>query len=131
MTPGVPGRCNGQEPWRKDWRTPRPGSGGPDVADDDDIGHRNVDHRPGPGAEQVADHVEHESARCVRLCGKVELSSHVDVEAEPEVLVEASRQVEREVAAAFPDGTVRVRFLLDGPARQPRTRRTTAIAVQE
>lgn len=61
----------------------------------------------------------------------VELSGHVELEAEPDVLVQASQQVEREVAAAFPDGTVRVRFLLDGPARQPRTRRTTAIAVQE
>jgi hypothetical protein len=61
----------------------------------------------------------------------VELSAHVDLEAEPETLVQASQQVEREVASAFPDGTVRVRFLLDGPARQPRTRRSTTIAVQE
>jgi hypothetical protein len=61
----------------------------------------------------------------------VELSAHVEVEAEAEALVQAADQVEREVAEAFPDDAVRVRFLLQGPARQPRTRRTTEIAVQE
>lgn len=61
----------------------------------------------------------------------VELSGHVEVEAEAAALVQAAVQVEREVAVAFPDGAVRVRFLLHGPARQPRTRRTTEIAVQE
>lgn len=61
----------------------------------------------------------------------VELSGHVEVEADADALVAATTQVEHEVAAAFPDGAVRVRFLLHGPARQPRTRRTTEIAVQE
>lgn len=61
----------------------------------------------------------------------VELSGHVEVEAEAAALVQAATDVEREVAAAFPDGAVRVRFLLHGPARQPRTRRTTEITVQE
>jgi hypothetical protein len=61
----------------------------------------------------------------------VELSAHVEVEADAESLVRAAADVEREVAAAFPGGAVRVRFLLHGPARQPRTRRTTEIAVQE
>jgi hypothetical protein len=61
----------------------------------------------------------------------VELTANVEVEADAEALVHAAAQVEREVAEAFPEGAVRVRFLLSGPARQPRTRRTTDIAVQE
>ena len=60
----------------------------------------------------------------------VELSAHVEVEADAEALVQAAGQLEREVAEAFPDDAVRVRFLLDGPARQRRTRRTTDIAVE-
>lgn len=60
----------------------------------------------------------------------VELTAHVEVEAEAEALVRAAAQVEREVAEAFPDHAVRVRFVLSGPARQPRTRRTTDIAVE-
>lgn len=59
----------------------------------------------------------------------VELSGNVEVEADSEALVHAATQVEREVADAFPDGAVRVRFLVGGPARQPRTRRTTDISV--
>ena len=60
----------------------------------------------------------------------VELTAHVEVEAEADALVHAAAQVEREVAEAFPDNAVRVRFVLSGPARQPRTRRTTDIAVE-
>lgn len=60
----------------------------------------------------------------------VELTAHVEVEAEADALVHAAGQVEREVAEAFPDHAVRVRFVLQGPARQPRTRRTTDIAVE-
>lgn len=60
----------------------------------------------------------------------VELSAHVEVEADADALVQASEQVEREVTEAFADHAVRVRFLLQGPARQPRTRRTTDIAVE-
>lgn len=60
----------------------------------------------------------------------VELTAHVEVEAEADALVQAAAQVEREVAEAFPDHAVRVRFVLSGPARQPRTRRTTEIAVE-
>src|SRR6478735_5605241 len=60
----------------------------------------------------------------------VELSAHVEVEADAEALVQAASQLEREVAEAFPDDAVRVRLLLDGPARQRRTRRTTDIAVE-
>lgn len=60
----------------------------------------------------------------------VELTAHVEVEAEADALVQAAGQIEREVAEAFPDHAVRVRFVLSGPARQPRTRRTTDIAVE-
>jgi hypothetical protein len=59
----------------------------------------------------------------------VELIGHVDVEAEAEALLEGTEQLETEVERAFPDGSIRVRFLLQGPGRQPRTRRTTDIAV--
>ncbi len=59
----------------------------------------------------------------------VELIGHVDVEAEADALLEGTERLETEVEQAFPDGSVRVRFLLQGPGRQPRTRRTTDIAV--
>ena len=58
------------------------------------------------------------------------LSGHVELEAEVADIVDAADQVERELAEAFPDLDVRVRFLLEGPARQPRTRRSTEITVQ-
>lgn len=61
----------------------------------------------------------------------VEVTAHVEVEAEADALVRAADQLEREVAEAFDDQSVRVRLLLRGPARQPRTRRTTDIAVVE
>lgn len=61
----------------------------------------------------------------------VVLTGHVDLEADATTLVDAAAQVEREVAEAFPGGEVRVRFLLEGPARQRRTRRSTDIAVEE
>lgn len=59
------------------------------------------------------------------------LTGHVDIEADPADLVEATRRLESEVTDAFPDGEVRVRFLVEGPARQPRTRRSTDITVDE
>lgn len=59
------------------------------------------------------------------------LTGHVEVEADPADLVAGTAQVEREVAGAFPEGEVRVRFLLEGTVRQPRTRRSTTIAVDE
>lgn len=61
----------------------------------------------------------------------VVLTGHVELEADASDLVEGSAQLEREVAEAFPEGEVRLRLLLDGPARQPRTRRSTDIAVDE
>ena len=60
----------------------------------------------------------------------VVLSGHVELEADVADILEAADQVEREVVEAFPDLEVRVRFLLEGPSRQPRTRRSTEIAVQ-
>ncbi len=60
----------------------------------------------------------------------VVLSGHVELEADVADILDAADQVEREVAEAFPDLDVRVRFLLEGPSRQPRTRRSTEIAVQ-
>lgn len=60
----------------------------------------------------------------------VELIGHVDVEADAEALIEGTERVETEVERAFPDGNVRVRFLLQGPGRQRRTRRTTDITVE-
>ena len=59
------------------------------------------------------------------------LTGHVELEADPADILDAAAQVEREVVEAFPDLDVRVRFLLEGPSRQPRTRRTTEIAVEE
>lgn len=59
----------------------------------------------------------------------VELIGHVDVEADADALLEGTERLETEVEQAFPDGSVRVRFLLQGPGRQPRTRRTTDITV--
>ncbi|MCF6377112.1 hypothetical protein L2K70_05825 [Nocardioides KLBMP 9356] len=59
------------------------------------------------------------------------LTGHVELEADAADILEGTAQVEREVAEAFPDLDVRVRFLLDGPARQPRTRRSTEITVAE
>lgn len=59
----------------------------------------------------------------------VELVGHVDVEADADALLAGTEQLETEVEQAFPDGSVRVRFLLQGPGRQPRTRRTTDITV--
>jgi hypothetical protein len=59
----------------------------------------------------------------------IELVGHVDVEAEAEALLQGTEQVETEVEQAFPDGSVRIRFLLQGPTRQRRTRRTTDITV--
>ncbi|MBS2937374.1 hypothetical protein KDN32_06440 [Nocardioides sp. J2M5] len=59
----------------------------------------------------------------------VELVGHVDVEADADALLVGTEQLETEVEQAFPDGSVRVRFLLQGPGRQPRTRRTTDITV--
>ncbi|RYC12912.1 hypothetical protein [Nocardioides zhouii] len=61
----------------------------------------------------------------------VVLSGHVELEADVAAILDATAQVEREVVEAFPDLDVRVRFLLEGPARQPRTRKSTEIAVQE
>ena len=59
------------------------------------------------------------------------LTGHVELEADAADILDAAAQVEREVVEAFPDLDVRVRFLLEGPSRQPRTRRTTEIAVEE
>lgn len=59
----------------------------------------------------------------------VELVGHVDVEADADALLAGTERLETEVEQAFPDGSVRVRFLLQGPGRQPRTRRTTDITV--
>ena len=59
------------------------------------------------------------------------LTGHVEPEADVADILDASAQVEREVVEAFPDLDVRMRFLLEGPSRQPRTRRTTEIAVEE
>lgn len=59
------------------------------------------------------------------------LTGHVELEADAVDILDAAAQVEREVVEAFPDLDVRVRFLLEGPSRQPRTRRTTEIAVEE
>ena len=61
----------------------------------------------------------------------VVLTGHVEIEADAADVLDAAAQVEREVVEAFPDLDVRVRFLLEGPSRQPRTRRTTEIAVEE
>ena len=58
------------------------------------------------------------------------LTGHVELEADAVDILDAAAQVEREVVEAFPDLDVRVRFLLEGPSRQPRTRRTTEIAVR-
>ncbi|MBL0747302.1 hypothetical protein [Nocardioides baculatus] len=59
------------------------------------------------------------------------LSGHVELEADAADILDAAGQVERELTEAFPDLDVRVRFLLEGASRQPRTRRTTEIAVEE
>ena len=58
------------------------------------------------------------------------LSGHVELEADTVDILDAADRIEREVVEAFPDLDVRVRFLLDGPSRQPRTRKSTEIAVQ-
>lgn len=58
------------------------------------------------------------------------LSGHVELEADTADILDAADRIEREVVEAFPDLDVRVRFLLDGPSRQPRTRKSTEIAVQ-
>ena len=58
------------------------------------------------------------------------LSGHVELEADTADILDAADRIEREVVEAFPDLDVRVRFLLDGPSRRPRTRKSTEIAVQ-
>lgn len=58
------------------------------------------------------------------------VSGHVELEADVEDILDAADRIEREVVEAFPDLDVRVRFLLEGPSRQPRTRKSTEIAVQ-
>lgn len=58
------------------------------------------------------------------------LSGHVELEADTADILDAADRIEREVVEAFPDLDVRVRFLLDGPSRQPRIRKSTEIAVQ-
>ena len=60
----------------------------------------------------------------------VVLTGHVELEADAAALLDAAARSSARWREAFPDLDVRVRFLLEGPARQPRTRRTTEIAVE-